>query len=221
MSLLDELRQQAEEIRLGDSAQHALKAEAVGQVEAAMARGFRYFQDLLQQLKVIRPSVVERFQLPRLALFPELVLEETFLDYRKSRAADREFYDGIFLQVRWAADAPLRFARVMPGEIQRLRDLLWSNGVRYEEEEMRRGDGTLTCVEFTIPAAIVTDLRLVAQPDRAAIRIAARNMERLGLEEFVVPAEQLTESVLEQFAAALLGRRSSLGTWRVAGTAPR
>ena len=82
MSLLDDLRIEAEAIR------DARLVEGLGphslprRVELAMRHAHAYLLESFKQLEVIQPLSPARFVIPHVGVIDELRLAETFIDYR-------------------------------------------------------------------------------------------------------------------------------------------
>lgn len=214
MGLLEELKREAEVIRRAQAAEGALRGEYLGQVEAAMIRSHRYFQEILKQLDVIRPGNPISFTIPHVGGLDGLRLAETFIDTRKKRINEGEYHDYIRFLVTWAGEPPLVIERDMPGAIQRVRDALWASNLRFSEDDVRGPDGSIVKTVFTVPRRIVTEVTLRANHDECTIDVVARNLLRVGPDDFRVPANDVREPILEEFVQALMGRKSGLAPYR-------
>lgn len=214
MSLLEDLKRRAEIIRHEQQSEDSRRAENAAVVEAAAARAFRYFFELLKQLDVIRPRNPTPFTIPHVGTLEDLALVETFIDYRKKRVEDAEYYERVFFNLTWEAEPELEFVRDMPGAIAKARDVLWEHNIRFREIESRSESSGVRGALFTIPRRIVTDVSIRPNHDDATLDIVARNLLRFGTEEFRVPAAEVNEGVLDELGHALLGSRSQLGRYR-------
>ena len=104
----------------------------------------------------------------------------------------------------------------MPGTIQKIRDALWHYKVKFTEDEVKGARGTVEKTRFNIPSAIVTDVVIKAGHEEGKLLVAAKNLMRLGPDDFSIPAIDLSEGLLEDFARALLGDAANLRKYRVA-----
>ena len=69
---------------------------------------------------------------------------------------------------------------------------------------------------FSVPASIVTDVTIKAGHQDGNLLISTKNLMRLDSDDFIVPAGEVTESLLEDFARALLGDSANIRKYRVA-----
>jgi hypothetical protein len=214
MALLDQLKQEAEEIRRAQLSEKARRDEYLGQVEAAMIRSLRYFADVLKQLDVIQPGNPNRFMIPHVGALDGLKLSETFIDSRKKRIDEGEYYDYLRFLVTWAGEPPLKVECDMPGLVERVRNSLWSCNLRFSEEETRAADGGIAKSVFTVPRRIVTEVTFRANHDHGTIDVTARNLLRVASDDFRLEANDVREPMLEEFVQALLGRKSGLAPYR-------
>lgn len=214
MTLLEELKRRAEIIRHAQSSADSRRAENAAVVEAAAARSFRYFFDLLKQLDVIRPVNPTRYTIPHVGALDGLALAETFIDYRKRRIDEVEYHERVFFNITWAGEPDLEVIRDMPVAIVKARDALWEHNLRFAEIESRDAASAVRRAVFTIPRRIVTEVVIRPNHDEATLDIFARNLLRLGIDDFRLPAAEVTEAALEEFAHALLGDRSGVGRYR-------
>jgi hypothetical protein len=214
MGLLDELKREAEAIRQIQAGERVQRDEYLGQAEAAMIRALKYFGELLKQLDVIRPVNPTVYMIPHVGALDGLKLAETFIDSRKKRIGEGEYYDYIRFLVTWSGEPPLFVERDMPLAIQRVRDSLWGHNLRFSEEEVKSAASATLKAVFTIPRRVVTEVTLRANHEQGTIDVIARNLLRLGPDDFRIPANDVREDVLEEVAQALLGRKSALAPYR-------
>src|SRR3990167_7115868 len=104
MGLLDDLKKQAELVRSQQTSQHELRAENIGQVEEKMRQSFQYLNELLKQLAVLKPVNPGVFSLPGIGDLKNLGYAESFIDYRKKRINDREYFDSVIFFIRWGSN---------------------------------------------------------------------------------------------------------------------
>ena len=214
MGLLDDIRKQAEEIKRGQVNQHAVRVENIVAVERAMASMLRYAADLFKQLEVVQPKNPIEYAIPNVATIGGLAFKEAFVDSRRKKIGDRETYDYLTLMVTWAADAPVTARFDMPPLVQRARDVLWEHGLRFGEREVAVPGSSARGVELTIPRRLVTSLTVTANLENGSLDVKTRNLTRFGQDDFRIPIEQFNDTVNEDVAQAVLGRRSGLGRFR-------
>ena len=216
MGLLDDLKKQADQVKTQQLSQQSLRAESLRVVEEQMKQSFLYLNDLLKQLAVLKPENPLVFSIPGVGDLKGLRLAESFIDYRKKRIDDKEYFDTTSFFIRWQGPENLTVERDMPGTIQKIRDALWHYKVKFTEDEVKGARGTVEKTRFNIPSAIVTDVVIKAGHEEGKLLVAAKNLMRLGPDDFSIPAIDLSEGLLEDFARALLGDAANLRKYRVA-----
>ena len=137
MGLLDDLKKQAELVKTQQISQEALREENLKRVEERMKRTFQYLNDLLKQLAVLKPVNPGVFSLPGLGDLKNLGYAESFIDWRKKRINDRDYFDSINFFIRWGSNESLVIERDMPAAAQKVRDALFGYRLKFEEEEIK------------------------------------------------------------------------------------
>ncbi len=214
MGLLDDLKKQAEVIKTQKLSQDSMRRESIKLVEVKMGQTFLYLNDLLKQLAVLRPANPTIYSVPGIGDLRNLGFAESFIDYRKKRIADRDYYDVITLFIRWASPATLSLERDMPGTMQKVRDVLWNFGMKFTEEEIKRPGGGFQKMQFTVLSTITCDIAINADYENCRLVVKGKNFMRLGTDELRIPAGDVNETLLEEFAKMLLGEPSVLRKYR-------
>ncbi len=214
MGLLDDLKKQAEVIKTQKLSQDSMRRESIKLVEVKMGQTFLYLNDLLKQLAVLRPANPTIYSVPGIGDLRNLGFAESFIDYRKKRIADRDYYDVITLFIRWASPATLSLERDMPGTMQKVRDVLWNFGMKFTEEEIKRPGGGFQKMQFTVLSTITCDIAINADYENCRLVVKGKNFMRLGADELRIPAGDVNETLLEEFAKMLLGEPSVLRKYR-------
>jgi hypothetical protein len=214
MGLLDDLKKQAEQVKTQQLSESALREEAIKLVEAKMKQTFAYLNELLKQLAVLKPVNPLVFSMPGVADLKDLKFAESFIDYRKTRIGDVEYFEQIPFYIRWTGDANIVLDRDMPATAQKVRDAFYGGGIKFDEEQVRNARMAAAGWRFTAKPVVVTDVVIRADHAKGELRINAKNLLRLGVDDFLVPAGDVTEAWLEDFAVTLLGQPGNLRKYR-------
>jgi hypothetical protein len=210
MGLLDDLKRQADTLRTQTSLQRSNREENVRIVDEGMHKAFLYVLELFKQLAVIQPVNPVAYVLPGVGEMRNLRYVDSFIDARKKKFSDRDVYDYTNFWVKWGSPTTLTTERIMPAEIKKVRDQLYAANIKFTEEEIKK-DGSLQKVVFKMGAAIIMDFELVADHDNRRLAFYGKNSLRLGMDDFAVPADDVTDAVLEELAKLLLGQASEFG----------
>jgi hypothetical protein len=216
MGLLDDLKKQAEMVKSQQLSQQSILQESIKLVEAKMHQTFLYLNDLLKQLAVLRPTNPMAYSIPGIGDFQNLGFSESFIDYRKKKLFDKDYYDVITFFIKWASPANLVLERDMPATMQKVRDVLWNYGLKFTEEEVKKPGGGFQKMKFTVPGAVTCDITISADHDNCRLVVKGKHFLRLGADELRIPAGDINEALLEEFAKMLIGQPSVLRKYRAA-----
>lgn len=216
MGLLDDLKRQADQLKTQQLSQQSLRADAQRLVEEKMKRVFDYLHELLNQLAVLKPVNGIAYSIPGIGDFKDLQFEDSFIDYRKKRVQDKELFDLVSFYIRWGSTAKMAIDRDMPAAAAKVREALFTNGIKFTEEEVKNARHVVDGWKFSIESGIVTDVKIQADSDEGRLVIKAKNLMRLGPDDFIVPAGDVDEAWLEDFAMTLLGKPGSFRKYRAA-----
>ena len=214
MGLLDDLKKQAEIVRTHEDVRRSVHTENVQVVEDAMRRSFAYLHDVLEQLKVIKPTNPIVYRLPGIAELSDLAYADSFVSYRTKLVADKEHIERIELFIMWSSPDDLIVERDMPVAAEKVRNLLWRANVRFAEDEQRGPQGATVLTRFTIPKAVRMAVTIRADYAERRLVLIAKNLLRTGGDDFAFPAEECNEPLLEDLVRLLLGRQSDFRRFR-------
>ena len=216
MGLLDDLKKQADMVKSQQLSQQSMLEESIKLVEVKMHQTFLYLNDLLKQLAVLRPSNPMVYSIPGVGDLQNLGFAESFINYRKKKIGDKEYYDIITMFIRWDSPASLVVERDMPAAIQKVSEVLWSFGLKFTDEKIKKPGGGFEKMKFTVPGIVTCDITITADHDNARLVLKGKHFFRLGADELRIPAGDINETLLEEFAKMLIGQPSVLRKYRVA-----
>jgi hypothetical protein len=215
MGLLDDLKKQAELVKSQQIQEQYLQADKLKLVEEKMKQTFQYVNELLKQLEVLKPTSPLMFSIPGVANFVGLAVADSFIDYRRKRIGDKEYFETIHFFIKWASGNTVVIDRDDATAAQRARESLWISKVKFAEEEKKSSKGFLIGAKFTIPVAVVTDITVRADHDKGQLLFDAKNLFGLGTEQLVVPAPVVDNDMLEDLARTLIGQPNNFRKYRV------
>ncbi|MFH1605018.1 MAG: hypothetical protein ABIH03_14060 [Pseudomonadota bacterium] len=216
MGLLDDLKKQADMVKSQQLSQLSMLQENIKLVEAKMHQTFLYLNDLLKQLAVLKPTNPTAYSMPGVGDFQNLEFTESFIDYRKKKISEKDHYDVITFFIKWTAPASLTLERDMPATMQKVRDVLWNYGIKFTEEEVKKPGGGFQKMKFTVPYAVTCDITIAADHNNGRLVVKGKNFLRLGADELRIPAGEINEALLEEFAKMLIGQPSTMRKYRSA-----
>jgi len=217
MGLLDDLKKQADLVKTQQIQQQSLQGDKLKLVEDKMKQTFQYVHELLKQLGIVKPTSPLVYSIPGVTEFRNLGFAESFIDYRKKRIGDKEYFDTVHFFVKWAGPDTFVAERDMPPAMQRIREQLWLSKIKFIEEEKKNAKGFVVGAKFIVPASVLTDIIIKADHEQGKLHFQTTHMFGLGVEYLSVGAAEVGEGVLDDLAKALIGQPSEIRKYRVAG----
>ncbi len=216
MGLLDDLKKQADLVKTQQILQQSLQGDKLKLVEEKMKQTFQYVNELLKQLTVVKPTNPLMFSIPGVSNLIGLALTDSFIDYRRKRVGDKEYFDTIHFFIKWESGNTVTVNCDDAASAQRAREALWASKIKFAEEEKKSPRGILIGARYTFPAAILTDITFTADHSQGELLVQAKNLFGVGVEQLKIPAPEVTDDLLEDLAKALIGQKSNIGKYRVA-----
>jgi hypothetical protein len=217
MGLLDDLKKQADLVKTQQINQQALQGDKVKLVEDKMKQTFQYAHELLKQLGIVKPTSPLVYSIPGVTDFRNLAFAESFIDYRKKKINDKEYFDTVHFFIKWAGPDTYTTEKDMPPAMQRIREALWLSKIKFIEEEKKNAKGFVVGAKFIVPASVLTDVIFRADHEQGKLNFQTTHMFGLGVEYLSIPAPEVNEAMLDDLAKALIGQPSEIRRYRVAG----
>jgi hypothetical protein len=217
MGLLDDLKKQADLVKTQQIQQQSLQGDKLKLVEDKMKQTFQYVHELLKQLGIVKPTSPLVYSIPGVTDFRNLAFAESFIDYRKKKISDKEYFDTVHFFIKWAGPDTYTTERDMPPAMQRIREALWLSKVKFIEEEKKNAKGFVVGAKFIVPASVLTDIIIKADHEQGKLNLQTTHLFGLGVEYLAFPAQEVTDGVLDDLAKALIGQQSDIRKYRVAG----
>lgn len=217
MGLLDDLKKQADLVKTQQISQQTLHGDRLKLVEDKMKQTFQYAHELLKQLGIVKPTSPLVYSIPGVTEFRNLAFAESFIDYRKKKISDKEYFDTVHFFIKWAGPDTYTTEKDMPPAMQRIREALWLSKIKFIEEEKKNAKGFVVGAKFIVPASVLTDVIFKADHEQGKLNFQTTHMFGLGVEYLSVPAQEINESLLDDLAKALIGQPSEIRKFRVAG----
>jgi len=215
MGLLDDLKKQADLVKTQQILQQSLQGDKLKLVEDKMKQTFQYVNELLKQLTVVKPTNPLMFSIPGVSNLIGLALTDSFIDYRRKRIGDKEYFDTIHFFIKWESGNTVTVNCDDSTSAQRTREALWASKIKFAEDEKKSPKGILIGARYTFPAAILTDMTITADHPQGDLLVQAKNLFGVGVEQLKIPAPEVTDDLLEDLAKALIGQKSNIGKYRV------
>jgi hypothetical protein len=203
MSLLEELRQQAEGITGAQKKDMERLARHAEQVDASLRRGFSYFLEAASYLNVINPENKRSYAVPGLGSMDGMRAAKFFVDYRTTSVFDKPRLDHFYVRYTSSADRVIERQLDFIAAEKVLRSL--GESIEFEQEDILNDKGKILRKSLRIPYAIRSELTFKGDYPRGMIRVEWHNVERFGRDEFLHGAQEIDIGLLEDYVKFMIG----------------
>ncbi len=213
MSFLNELANQASNLRQQQAGIAQDLTAVTLSTENACITAWKYLQDLCAQLNVIKPPAAGRYSLDGKAQFPQLQMQTFRCDARKKMHRGKEMFD--YIGASWdllpatGQVATHSITVNFPPDLERVTKRLSLGQVQHERKDIRHPE-TNKLQAYTFEYATQTRGSVILTPDQDTGQIAFRlsNIEGFGINTIQYPAGQVTAGLLDELAKRIVGQQS-------------
>lgn len=207
-SLLARLKMQAQDVRKTAALSGAAEARRSQLLSANLGAAFRYLDELVKQLNIIKPPIPKEFIFPGNILFTGLQWADGAADFRMlPTATEDRLYESLSVRLRIAAPRQLRFERDALG-VEPMRKLLHDYGIVFQLEEIKNKRNMIERALFTVPCEIRAGFLIKANYQAGTVLLRTRNLDRFGAMEFALQPEDIKQETLDELARLMLGEES-------------
>jgi hypothetical protein len=208
MSLLDELKREAQALQSADSVdQDAVQREAdyKQRLRPAMLKILHYLVELTDQLKVLDPEVYQDYALPGIGLVKGL-RQGNYTVHADSSDNTK------IIRLRFSCiDEQEREYTVKPkSTADETRTFLEEQVMRYAEWPVRDPQQGIIGINFQLAVKVDVNFIFKADLEQGAIALIISNFSGFKLEKSVVLPERIDETWLDHLGNYLLRRRKNL-----------
>lgn len=206
-SLLDQLRGQAEELRAQDAAARQPIEAALKDIDRNLWRAFRWLDEAVGHLEVIRPRVSHQFQLVNILTLDRPRFDRGFLSFRRGSFAGFEVLTYLEMFYRLSGDDPF-IVRVNPGAASGIEARLRASTMQFHYQTEQDEKRIVRYGLFHIQPAIAASVRF--QPDyaRQIVDVTLRNVDRFETVLLEFAPGRLDEAALEDLVKFMLGEEN-------------
>lgn len=208
MSLLDDLKREAEQQKAAQSADaEEARREACYQqrLKPAMLAILHYLSELSDQLKVVDPDVRVDYTLPGFGLVRGLRQDGYVVN-----ADSTENTRTIRLRLQCVDEREREYAVKPKSTADETRDFLENQRMRYAEWPIRDPQQGVIGLNFQLAVKVDINFIFKADPEQGAIQLLIANFTDFKVEKSVVQPERINEEWLDNLGNYLLRRRKNL-----------
>lgn len=208
MGLLDDLKKEADSLKNQEAEKsQSLKANAVA-VDRALRKAFQYMNDLFRQLNVVRPACPRTYDLQTVGVLDSLVQSDYRIEFRTSLRNNSEHYENLSITFKRSKPEQLTVKREAE-TIERFRDMLWQNNMRFTSEVFRNDRRVVVAEVFKINCEVICGAEIVGDYDNGAIRFKLKNVEDFGPTVYTLEPDSVNDQSMEDLARLFIGKDSN------------
>ncbi len=213
MSLLDELKQQAETLRLEQQASQEGRSQNLLLAHAKLKDAMHYWVELFNSLNVIKPPIPRSYYLDSgNNRFDNLMQCDYNVNGRRLTRDHRDYIAAIALSFRCIADQKLTIEKQSDRLVQQMREYLWRNNIKFDVKEIRNERSFVERGVFTVPCEVPVAITISADLENSHIKIITANLETLGEYEYRYDYDEFGNELLEELAKVILAKRNAFRT---------
>jgi hypothetical protein len=207
-SLLESLRQRSDAVRNADQATRRPLGDELKEVDRRLLAAFRWLDEALGHLEVIRPLVAHRFAIEPVLTIAQPRYDRGFVSYRRSEYLGMDLVERVELFYRLAGDAPILVKTQLGAAAamdERLRGAQLDFHYQVEPDEARG----VRCGVFSVTPAVTASVRFVPDYRRMMVTATLRNVDRLETVTLEFRPEAIGEPTLEDLVRLILGEANT------------
>jgi len=198
MGYLDQLKQQAAQVKAQEVAE-GRNEELLGDkfkhvVLPTMEKLYQYMHEMTQQLNYIKPDTLVSYELKGYGTYDNLNQNEYILGgYDKEK-------NQFFVRAFCHAPRKVRFDVKEQNDVEPQKKYLWSNNIPFKWGQNTDKKQRFVKATFELQGQIIIELTFSADYERSAIKLNARNFEKIGEQDYLIPPEEFTDEFLDKLA---------------------
>ncbi len=210
MGILDDLKQQAEALRLEQQVSQEERGQSLLLAHTKLKDALHYWVELFNSLNVIKPVVQRSYYLDSgTTRLDDLVQCDYNVNGRRLTRDHRDYIEAITLRFRCVADRKVTIEKQGDRTVQQMREHLWMNNIRFDVKEIRNERGYLERGVFTVNCEVPVTITISAEVENSHIKIVTSNLETLGEYAYLYDFDEFPNAILEELAKAVLGKQNA------------
>jgi hypothetical protein len=212
MSLLDDLKNQAEVLRKRQQSGSALHDHYFREIHERLKAIYQHLNELANSLNTIRPEVIRYFYIEPSSVLEDLHQADYSISAKRKSIDYVDYFEEVLLRTRCVGTEKLRFDKDNDALVTRMREFLWSNSLKFDLREYRNERGYIQSGSFTVEPEVPVSISISGVPDRGHIVIVTRNLEKLGEVTYTYEIDEVDIPLIEELAKLLIGKPNQFRT---------
>jgi len=207
-SLLDALRQKSEALRAEDQAARKPVEEALKDIDRGLWRAFRWLDEALGHLEVIRPNVGHTFHLDNILAIAKPQFDRGFVSFRRRALAGLEVLEHVEMFYRLEGAQPL-LIKISPAAAMGIEERLRGSTLPYQYQTEQDERRVVRFGVFQVQPVISASVRFEPDYHRQLVQVTLRNVDRFESVHLEFQPDKLDEPALEDLVKFMMGESST------------
>ena len=207
-TLLATLREKSESMRAEDKAARKPIEEALKDIDRGLWRAFRWLDEALGHLEVIRPSVTHIFQLDNILTIARPKFDRGFVSFRRRALAGLEVLEHVEMFYRIEGPQPI-VLRVSPAAAIGVEERLRGSTLHYQYQTEQDERRVVRYGVFHVQPGISASVRFEPDYHRQVVQVTLRNVDRFESVHLEFEPDKIDEPALEDLIKFMMGESSA------------
>lgn len=212
MSLLDDLKNQAEVVRNRQRSGAELVEHYFYEIHERLKALHKQLLDLTGALNTVRPDVPRHYYVDGSLVLDGLQQTDYSLSEKKRTIEFHDYFTELQLRARAVGQKRLVVEKESEPVVLRLRDFLWGHALRFDLREVRAERRYIERGVFTIEPDVPIALTITGVPEQREVRLTVRNLEKLGEVSYRYELDEFNDELVEELIKMLLGKPNDFRT---------
>jgi len=210
MAFLDELKKEAQALKEQEQNLTQARAQEVTQsfllVQSKLKMIQLYLQELVKHLNTISGGTARPYYIDGFGTIDDFRPERFVVNTDRFNIDEKEFIKIIYLRFSCKTEREIVISKNMPSMIEMQRQYLWQANLKFQCTEFKNAKGLLDRATFNVTNEIPVHIKFAANFEQARIFLSMKNFNGLTVNEFSYDADEIDESMLDEFAKYLVGK---------------
>ena len=203
-SFLEQLREQSHALRAQGEAARKPMEDAIKDIDRILWRTFRWLDEVIGHLEVIRPKVNHVFHLGNLLSIERPTFDRGFVSFRRRALVGLEVLEHVELFYRVEGDKPI-VLRLNPVASSSLEERLRASTLPYEYQTEQDERRVVRYGLFHVQPQVSASVRFEADYSRQIVQVTLRNVDRFESVSLEFHPDKLSEAALEDLVKLITG----------------
>ena len=207
-SLLEQLREQSQAKQMQEGALRKPVEEALQDIDRRLWKVFRWFDEAMRHLAVIKPAVAHVFRLDPVLAIESPRYESGFVSYRRRTIASLELLEHVEVFYKLSGGDDIAF-KLPTAAVRGVEDRLRSAGLEYHYQTETDYNHVVRHGVFRVKPEISASIRFEPDYRSQRVEVTLRNVDRFESVSLEFYHDAIDEAVLEDLFRFIVGESNT------------